>query len=122
MKTLTDRQKKALELKGDHKIYYEDNRKDYQKFVETGEIDEDYLDDFEMNVRIVADLDEVDIISMTETPEDGVGRARIPDYTPAWLNKILFLWGVGEFAESMFEFWSKEDVDEFKAICDVVNE
>ena len=62
MTTLTDRQKKALELKGDHKIYYEDNRKDYQKFVETGEIDEDYLDDFE-NVRIVADLDEVDIIS-----------------------------------------------------------
>ena len=121
MKTLTDRQKKALELKGDHKIYYEDNTKDYQKFVETGEIDEDYLDGFE-NVRIVANLEEVEIISMTETPEDGVGRAYIPDYTPAWLNKILLLWNVGEFSESMFEFWSKEDADEFKAICDVVNE
>lgn len=121
MTTLTERQKKALELKGDHKIYYEDNTKDYQKFVETGEIEEDYLDDFE-NVRIVANLDEVDIIFMTETPEDGVGRARIPDHTPAWLNKILLLWNVGEFAESMFEFWSKEDADEFKAICDVVYE
>ena len=121
MTTLTDRQKKALELKGDHKIYYEDNTKDYQKFVETGEIDEDYLDGFE-NVRIVANLDEVDIISMTETPEDCVGRAYIPDYTPAWLNKILLLWNVGEFSESMFEFWSKEDADEFKVICDVVNE
>ena len=121
MTTLTERQKKALELKGDHKIYYEDNTKDYQKFVETGEIDEDYLDDFE-NVRIVADLGEVDIMSTTETPEDCVGRARISDHTPAWLNKILLLWNVGEFAESMFKFWSKEDADEFKAICDVVNE
>ena len=121
MKTLTDRQKKALELKGDHKIYYEDNTKDYQQFVETGEIDENYLDGFE-NVRIVANLDEVEIISTTETPKDCVGRAYIPDYTPAWLNKILLLWNVGEFSESMFEFWSKEDADEFKAICDVVNE
>ena len=121
MKTLTDRQKKALELKGDHKIYYEDNTKDHQKSVETGEIDEDYLDGFE-NVRIVADLDEVDIMYTTETPEDCVGRAGIPDYTPEWLYDILDLWTVGEFMESMFDFASKEDADEFKAICDVVNE
>ena len=121
MTALTERQKKALALKGNHKIYFEDDTRDNQRFLEYGEIDEDRFEEIK-NVRVIADLDEVEIISMTETPEDGVGRARIPDHTPAWLNKILLLWNVGEFSESMFEFWSKEDADEFKAICDVVNE
>lgn len=119
MTSLTERQKKALELKGNHKIYFEDDTRDNEKRLEAGEIDEDYFLDFE-NVRIIANLDEVEI--MTETPENGVGLARIPDYTPDWLYDILELWDCGEFMESMFEFENKEDADEFKAICDVVNE
>ena len=121
MTALTERQKKALALKGNHKIYFEDDTRDNQRFLEYGEIDEDRFEEIK-NVRVIADLDEVEIISMTEIPDEYDGRAFIPDYTPAWLNKILLLWNVGEFSESMFEFWSKEDADEFKAICDVVNE
>ena len=121
MTTLTERQKKALELKGDHKIYFEDDTRDNEKRLEAGEIDEDDFADF-VNVRVVADLDEVDILSMEEIPEDCDGRAIIPDYTPDWLYDILDLWDYGEVMESIFEFESKEDADEFKAICDVVNE
>ena len=121
MTVLTDRQKKALELKGNHKIYFEDDTRDNQKFLVAGEIDKERFEEIK-NVRVVADLDEVEIVSMEETSEDCNGRAIIPDYTPEWLYDILDLWTVGEFMESMFEFWSKEDADEFKAICDVVNE
>ena len=121
MTALTERQKKALELKGNHKIYFEDDTRDNEKLLKAGEIDED---DFEerKNIRVVADLDEVDILSMEEIPEDCDGRAIIPDYTPDWLYDILDLWDYGEDMESIFEFESKEDADEFKAICDVVNE
>ncbi len=74
------------------------------------------------NIRIIADLDEVEIISMTEAPKNLDGRAYIPDHTPSWLYEILELWDVDEEMESVFLFNSKEDADEFKAICDVVNE
>ena len=121
MTTLTERQKKALVIKGTHKIYFEDDTRDYQKFVKTGEIDKERFEEIK-NVRVVADLDEVEIVSMTEIPDGYNGRAFIPDYTPDWLYDILDLWTVGEFMESIFEFASKEDADEFKAICDVVNE
>ena len=121
MTTLTERQKKALELKGDHKIYFEDDTRDNEKRLEAGEIDEDDFADF-VNVRVVADLEEVDILSMEEVPEDCDGRAIIPDYTPDWLADIISLWSPGSFMDSMFNFASKEDADEFKAICDVVNE
>ena len=121
MKTLTDRQKKALELKGNHKIYFEDDTRDNEKFLAAGEIDEDRFEEIK-NVRVVADLDEVEIISMTEIPDEYDGRAFIPDYTPDWLADIISLWSPGGFMESMFDFASKEDADEFKAICDVVNE
>ena len=70
----------------------------------------------------MADLDEVEIVSMEEIPDGYDGRAFIPDYTPDWLYDILDLWTVSEFMESIFDFASKEDADEFKAICDVVNE
>ena len=53
MTTLTEKQKKALELKGNHKIYFEDDTRDNQKFLAAGEIDKDrfeeiknVLDDF----------------------------------------------------------------------------
>ena len=121
MTALTERQKKARALKGNHKIYFEDDTKDNQRFLEYGEIDEDRFEEIK-NVRVIADLDEVEIISMTEIPDEYDGRAFIPDYTPDWLYDILDLWTVSEFMESMFEFASKEDADEFKAICDVVNE
>lgn len=121
MATLTERQKKALAIKGDHKIYFEDDTKDNQRFLEDEEINEDRFEEIK-NVRVVADLDEVEIISIGETPEDCDSRAVIPDYTPDWLYDILDLWTVGEFMESMFDFASKEDADEFKVICDVVNE
>ena len=121
MAILTERQKKALELKGNHKIYFEDDTKDNQRCLEIGKIDKDLFEEIK-NVRVIADLNEVEIISMGETPEDCDGRAVIPDYTPEWLYDILDLWTVGEFMESMFEFASKEDADELKAICDVVNE
>ena len=121
MTVLTERQKKALELKGDHKIYFEDDTRDNQRFLEAGEIDEGRFEEIK-NVRVVADLDEVEIVSMEEIPDGYDGRAFIPDYTPDWLYDILNLWTVGEFMESIFDFASKEDADEFKAICDVVNE
>ena len=121
MTALTERQKKALALTGNHKIYFEDDTRDNQRFLEYGEIDEDRFEEIK-NVRVVADLDEVEIISMTEIPDEYDGRAFIPDYTPDWLYDILDLWTVGEFMESMFDFASKEDADEYKAICDVINE
>ena len=118
---MTDRQKHALELKGDHKIYYEDDTADNKKLFDAGELDESIFKDTEL-VRTIADLSEVRVVSMTEKPEDLDGRAYIPDWTPDWLYKILELWDACEFMESMFEFASKEDADEFKAICDVINE
>ena len=121
MAALTERQKKALALKGNHKIYFEDDTRDNQRFLEYGEIDEDRFEEIK-NVRVVADLDEVEIISMTEIPDEYDGRAFIPDYTPDWLADIISLWSPYGFADSMFDFASKEDADEFKAICDVVNE
>ena len=121
MTALTERQKKALALKGNHKIYFEDDTRDNQRFLEYGEIDEDRFEEIK-NVRVVADLDEVEIISMTEIPDEYDGRAFIPDYTPDWLADIISLWSPYSFADSMFDFASKEDADEFKTICDVVNE
>ena len=118
---LTERQKKALELKGDHKIYFEDSTADNSKAVAEGEMDQDQADDF-LLWRTIADLDETDVVSTDGKPDYLDGRAYVPDWTPDWLYNILNLWDACEEMESIFSFGSKEDADEFKEICDLVNE
>ena len=114
---MTPRQEKALKLKGSHKIYYEDQTADAKK-----EFGSDYDDTYMKNVRIVTDLEKTDVVSTTGWDQGFYGRAKIPDWTPDWLYEILDLWDTSEFMESLFEFASKEDADEFRAICDFVNE
>ena len=118
---LTARQQEALQIKGDHKIYFEDGTADYAKAVADGEMDQETADDF-LLFRTIADLDEVEIISTDGKPDDLDGRAYIPDWSPDWLYDILDLFDACEEMESIFSFGSKEDADEFKEICDFVNE
>lgn len=117
MTTLTERQQKALSLKGSHKIYFENPYADAPFNPDMVDVDEDMK-----FVRIIANLDEVEVISRTPEYDDIAGRAYIPDSTPEWLYSILDLWDAEEFMESYFEFESEEDIMEFKAICDDVNE
>lgn len=114
---LTERQKKALKLKGDHEIYYEDDR----RFAKEAGYSQKELEEAE-NWRIITDLEETDVVSTTGFPEGLNGCAYIPDFTPHWLYKIIRLWDCYEIQESKFEFDSEADANEFKAICDFVVE
>ncbi len=118
-KNLTDRQKLALTLKGDHSIYFENPEGDA---VKNGWTEEEAEENFHLT-RIVCDADEVDVQTRKpKWPSYLDGRAYIPDWTPDWLYDILELWDAGESMESYFEFESEADIEEFKAICDDVNE
>ena len=75
---MTKRQEKALLLKGNHKIYYEDEAADIQKEIIEGYCTQEDADR-KKNVRTIADLDEVEIVSMTERPDNLDGRAYVPD-------------------------------------------
>ena len=116
---LTERQKEALKIKGNHKIYFENPEADA---VANGWTEEEAEENW-LRTRIVCDADEVEVQTRSSKWPDYInGRAYIPDWTPDWLYDILDLWDAGQAMESYFEFNSEEDIEEFKAICDDVNE
>ena len=100
---MTENQKKALVIKGNHQIY----------------LGRDLNDPMGLFVEI-ADLDEC--IPSTSNNE----YYTIPDYTPDWLYEILEVFGYGktfdEAMESVFEFSDENTIEEIKGICDVIIE
>ena len=110
---LTERQKRALEIK---------NRNHKKIYLQVVEDDEDW-EGYD-NLCIVTDLgefvDEDEYDNEYFDPEDYCDMYGIPDWTPDWLYEILDLWDAGEEMESYFTFESREDVEEFKKICDAV--
>jgi hypothetical protein len=97
--TKEERKQKALEIKGDRKIYFEREPDAPEEFGEMGIV--------------------VDIADLSDCYNDG-GRWIIPDRTPDWLYDLADLYGFCELMESVFEFEDEETVEEFKEICDVI--
>ena len=94
-----ERKQKALEIKGDRKIYFEREPDAPEEFGEMGIV--------------------VDIADLSDCYNDG-GRWIIPDRTPDWLYSIIELYSGCELMESVFEFDSKETIKELAEICDTV--
>lgn len=94
-----ERKQRALEIKGDRKIYFERELNAPKELGEMG------------IVVYIADLSDC---------YNDEGRWIIPDSTPDWLYDLADLYGFCELMESVFEFEDEETVEEFKEICDII--
>ena len=98
--TKEERKQRALEIKGNRKIYFNRELDAPEEFGELGMI-------------------VVDIADFSDCYNEG-DRWIIPDRTPDWLYDLADLYGFCELMESVFEFDDEETVEEFKEICDVI--
>jgi len=97
---MTERQNKALEIKGNHKIYLQET--------------EDIF--FNKRLTVVMDLDDPKV----KLDEENIADV-LCDHTPDWLYEILELFNAGEEMESAFTF-NESNLSELKEICDIVHE
>jgi hypothetical protein len=100
---MTEKQERALKIKGSNKIYFGRERSN--------------------PIGLVCEIAD---LSMCTPPEPGETFWTIPYETPDWLHEVLEIFGLGytfdELQESVFDFEDLSDIDEIKGICDIIIE
>ena len=117
---MTERQKKALELKGNHRIFLFREAM-YVKAILGGTLSKTGNEEL-LSAYDIVDADEV---NMTEEKakdwKENPDHLIIPDYTPDWLRNVVDCFdNVYEEFESLFNFPDDDTIREFKEICDFV--